>query len=541
MFTLPIRTLLGLVAVLALALVLPASASAKAKPITGKLSKRGYEVIALDASGKGKSVRAKRGKFKLRPPASRVTLHLRAKNGSYAGPIVVGRKGKKRVIVGVKAGASLGKVKVNPGEGFASAKGVAKTSLDTKRTATAKKGVPIGAGNFGRVAVAKLMGPGSDRDLDGVPTSLDIDDDGDLILDDVDPDTARAAGATKAQEGNLQLRPFTGLLLGGPQAPEPSTPRSAIVNANAPGLSDEQIQSGLRAQGTLQLQIGSSFNSAELDCGSLVYCSAGGTGRLDRGGNPGVPDPNPEPFPACCDPDKDGLGSLRSGPWPGLGLLLRHGAGADQIRGGDLLIARDAAKRGEQPELAGTLETVFATVPALASYTDELGTTHVISYPLPPHTILPVVDGPDAGSEVSVSLNFWRPQRQRLPEEGSPGNWIDIGGLLHFAHVLGVPTTTYCPQSSYSAVEDELIPSVFPGFPGTPAASVFLYRDRVGDQGTDPPNANTFTYTLNLSQCRASRGGTFNSPGQQVSFAFEAALSSAPVNTATSIYNFEYQ
>ena len=36
-----------------------------------------------------------------------MTLQLRAKDGSYAGPIVVGRKGK-RAIVGIKAGAKLG-------------------------------------------------------------------------------------------------------------------------------------------------------------------------------------------------------------------------------------------------------------------------------------------------------------------------------------------------------------------------------------------------------------------------------------------------
>ena len=43
--------------------------------------------------------------------AGRVTLHLRAPNGTYAGPIVVGRRKKgKRAIVGVKAGARLGEL-----------------------------------------------------------------------------------------------------------------------------------------------------------------------------------------------------------------------------------------------------------------------------------------------------------------------------------------------------------------------------------------------------------------------------------------------
>src|SRR4051794_4716244 len=74
------------------------SESAEKKTISGKLSKRGYTVIALDSGGEAKSVLARRGKFKLRPTELRVTLHLRAPDGTYAGPIVVrsagGGKGK---------------------------------------------------------------------------------------------------------------------------------------------------------------------------------------------------------------------------------------------------------------------------------------------------------------------------------------------------------------------------------------------------------------------------------------------------------------
>ena len=66
-----------------------ASAATKKKLITGKLSKPGYTVIALASSGRAKTKRAPKGTFKLRPPADQVTLHLRASDGTYAGPIVV--------------------------------------------------------------------------------------------------------------------------------------------------------------------------------------------------------------------------------------------------------------------------------------------------------------------------------------------------------------------------------------------------------------------------------------------------------------------
>jgi hypothetical protein len=521
------------------------------KTITGKLSKRGYTVIALDRNGHAKSVLAKRGSFRLRPPSNQVTLHLRAPNGTYAGPIVVrradrgrgkagaksaGSKGKKPVIVGVKAGARLGKVKVKSGKGFALAKAIAAQSLDAGVTANARNGVPIGAGNFGRVRVTKLKGPGSDRDRDGIPASLDIDDDGDLVLDDVDPRTAGAASAIRAQlQGDFNA--FTGLFLGAT-----ATPETAIVNANAPGLSDEQIQSGLRARGTLQISV--PLDSAELNCGALIYCSAGGTGRRDRFGNPGPLDANPEAFPSCCDPDHDGLGSLGPVPFgPGLGILLQTGAGADQIRGGDVLLA-EGREGGNQDELAATLNTIFATVPAIASYVDELGATHVVSYPVAPGTVLPVVDGADAGSDVSVSLTFWRPQRRPIPNELPPGagNWIDIGGLQHFAHVPGASNASFCPQSSYAETDPNLTPGtgLVPGTGGI--VQVPLFNDSTSDQGASP--ANTFTYTLNLTDCQAFRGNSFN-VGETRNLFFAAAFPlgdpPGPINTAAAAYSFQHQ
>jgi hypothetical protein len=318
---------------------------------------------------------------------------------------------------------------------------------------------------------------------------------------------------------------------------------SPIVNANASGLDDEQIQSGLRALGLLQIG-GIPAASAELDCGGdpsatpprpgLSYCWAGGTGRLMRG----QADANPQPFPGApfgpFDPDGDGFGAL--GPVPfaqGAGVMLQTRAGADEIRGGDLLLAR-ATIGGQEAEFTGSLATVFATVPAIAYYVDELGTRHDVSYPVAPGTDFPVVDGPDAGSDVSVTLTFWRPQRRALPQEA--GNWIDIGGLMHFAQLRGAAPEGPCPESSYSAVEPELVPS--PGFSG--ALAHFLLIDSVGDQAAN--SGNTFSYTLNLSQCRAFYGHSFD-PGPASPFSFVAQLppESGSVSGADAAYRFSNQ
>src|SRR5687767_13994382 len=73
------------------------AAEAAPKRITGKLSKPGYTVIALDQNGRV-AVALAGPRFKLTPTANRVTLHLRARNGSYgarSSPAVSGRAGAR--------------------------------------------------------------------------------------------------------------------------------------------------------------------------------------------------------------------------------------------------------------------------------------------------------------------------------------------------------------------------------------------------------------------------------------------------------------
>ena len=553
-----------------------ASAATKKKLITGKLSKPGYTVIALASSGRAKTKRAPNGAFKLRPPADQVTLHLRASDGTYAGPIVVAgtwnlvkvakkklrraetklkkakaradkasgkkatRKAKrkvsaarkkvkqarggvkqarrrasgKEVVLGVKPGAELGAISVKVAAGYSKAKLKLrqwKRWVAEENRARAKKGVPIGAGNFGRVAVRKLNGKtseGADRDLDGVPNTLDIDRDGDLVLDDVDAKIGGGGSATVAWSalGSFGIQQVLELGDTGPGT-------APIVNANAPGLSDEQIESGLRNAGVILVDVEDAFASAELNCGELVYCSADGTGRTTR--TSGIPDD--QPFPECCDSDQDGFGSLQPdqpGAGGGTRIWLKTGAGADQIRGGDVLIAQSELRgSGEQVDLVHSLNNIFVTTSALASYTDELGVTRQVSYPYSSTTPLPVVDGPDAGSDVSATLHFWRPQRRPVPDElpDGAGNWIDIGGLDYWAIPNG---GEFCPQSSYSESDPNLTPETITG-------QVPVLSDSALDQAASP--ANTFTYTLNISQCRAfgGEGPPFN-PGATAGIIFRA-------------------
>jgi hypothetical protein len=520
-------------------LALPAAAPAKFKAITGKLSKSGYTLIALADSGKAKSVRVKHATFLLRPPAKLVTLQLRSKDGLYAGPVVVGQAKKgKRGIVGVKAGAKLGKVVVKPGKGYAKLKKkLAKKWLAPGRWARAKKGVPIGAGNFGHVRSLNANGPASDPDRDGVPNALDVDDDGDLVLDDLDRSSATTARTSQATPG-FQFHSTLPL------------PPQAVVNANAATLTTEDVDVALSSSGYLTIGV-LPGESAELDCGGqpdpnnpngwlggLSYCTRGGTGRALKGDGLCCSPQSAWPrFPDDFDPDHNGYGTLPQIPItpPGITMpgffILSHGATTAQIGTGDVVIQR-VTTGGVETQFPATLQYVFATTPALASYSDTAGDSRTVSYPISPGgpgtpgNGFPLSAPP--GEDVVLTLTSWRPQRQRLSGDPLPGagesdTWTDIGGLNYTVKVqhLGMPGTGQevakeCPQSTLFTTDPNLsaltpqdvLPNNYPGF-----------KDSAPDRPASP--ANTFTYALNLTQCLSLLGVAWE-PGEDIHLTFMA-------------------
>ena len=472
-------------------------ATAARRPITGTLSQPGYTVIALADSGKARSVRASTRPFRLVPPADRVTLHLRASSGKYAGPIVVGAR-RGGAVVGVRAGARLGRIAVLADHGRARAGRFAVGS----RLARARRGVPIGAGVFGRVRSRPPRGaPRTDRDLDGVPNPLDVDDDGDLVLDSLDRSTRARTAQAPAQTFDFEHNLAADL--------------HETVNANAAGLTAAQMDAFLAARGTL-LFGPPPGDSVELDCGvaqsrtnpllgGLSYCSRGGTGRRFRPST----QTDAGAFPECCDPDGDGLGSLTEG------LIIRHGATTAQIGTGDVMIER-VTTNGVETQFAAVLQYVPATVPALVSYSDGRGNSATLSYPVAgppgPHCApacppqgpgtrenpFPVRSG--AGGDVVLTLTFWRPQRRPIPPEAS--EWVDIGRLVYEAEGPGGD----CPQSTFSTADPNLSPAPFNSETGGLA-------DSAPDRPASP--ANTLTYRLDTSKCLGSEAW---SPGQTKQF-----------------------
>jgi hypothetical protein len=371
--------------------------------------------------------------------------------------------------------------------------------------------VPIGAGNFGHVrSRPPRRGAPGDRDLDGIPEVLDVDDDGDLVLDDLD----RSARARTAQApSQFGLHSVLGL------------PPEAALNANAAAVTDQQINDTLRTADAAYLIIGPIVPGAELDCSGavqqpprptgLVYCSSGGTGKVFHG------DPFPGEPGGPFDPDGDGMGTppqTQGGP-AGF-FFLSHGATSAQIRTGDIVMRRTGTEA-----VPATLQFVFGTVPALKSYTDTAGHSGEVRYPVSPGDPgtnangLPA--GAPAGQDVVLTLTLWRPQRRPIPpdpntglggdaclNETPPCPWVDIGGLTYGAIIQhvgpvvgGTDVARGCPASSLSSSDLQVTPG--PG-PNGGAAMV----DRASDQRAAA--TNTFTYTLNLTQCLAALGVSWN-------------------------------
>ena len=428
------------VATLAL-LVASASATAAPKRITGKLSKRSYTVIAVAADGEGKTVRAN-PRFKLRPPARRVSLQLWGRDGFYAGPVVVEKRKHGRVaILGVKAGAKLGRVKVNKRKGYATAR-PARKWIDPSRKARARRGVPIGARNFGLVrAKVPRRSPPGDRDRDGVTDLLDIDANGNLLIDQYEGREAIAT-ASRAEltfylrvlavngDGTYSVEddcgtegvvpptvagwsptPIVGkvyevtidfggyddyeyLSIEGPIAG--GCPASALVPRPSAGLSltlRNTLNAHAYAGGPAAFK--GLVDETQRDRGILFF--RGGTTRkatveLDC---PGAP------FCAAGGTGRfTGIGVRGGAPssWPdfpeccdadgdGFGEVssgfLSHGATADEIGVGTALDWR-ITLNGKLHEFPTSLAGVFATIPALVSYEDGAGNRRDVSYPIPP-------------------------------------------------------------------------------------------------------------------------------------------------------------
>ncbi|MFM7551363.1 MAG: hypothetical protein ACKO7Q_00735, partial [Actinomycetota bacterium] len=193
------------IALVALLGALAAAAPASAATISGTVKGgKGLQVVVVEANGKGKKVTLPaNGSFRITATLKGASLHLVSGKGAYLGPIVLGGGGTAvYATLSTARGVNLGTIVRKSGYAKATAP-MGSYSTTAAYTATARSGKPIGAGNLGRVKVGNgrstlkgYNGQGRDADLDGVVGAFDTDDNGNLILDNVDRTGRKGRNAT---------------------------------------------------------------------------------------------------------------------------------------------------------------------------------------------------------------------------------------------------------------------------------------------------------------------------------------------------------
>jgi len=475
--------------------------SAFAATVSGTLpTTGGFQLIVLEANGRGTLAAPKpNGNFSLKVRTlNGASVQLVARNGRYFGPVLFGGSGS--TVYGTIRGngnLKLGRVAIRNGYGVA--------ILPNKRTmrsagyaVAAVNGRPIGAGNYGRVLVGGgsgplkgFNGPGRDADLDGIPGLFDVDDNGNLILDNVDRTDRKGKGrppkagaARQVIPGATEFRITSQYQLSGTQTPNVGAIGTRAANGVAGALFPTAfaLATGVIGGGT-----------ANLNCLGDVYC------LVNSLGTPPVAYPQVNGAPVF--ETTDGIVPIVNQP-SGVASILPGATlrGPRQAAGGDAFLQQ--VGRAGYP---GILNFAIATSPALQSYAVGTAAPFTLAYQSD-GTANHAMDQNNGNGRIQVSasssrvtLTFWRPQRLALPGEPSAGGWVDIGGLVYSIDTAPAPTgggTAGCAAGAYFDFETS-----------SSADSPIQNPDgdRIGmlDVAKDAPanSRNTLSMTVDLAQC----------------------------------------
>ena len=509
------------------AAMLASATGATAATLSGTLTGgKDLQIVVVQSNGKGKktTITAKSGAFKVtgvRLAGS--SVQIVGDDGAYLGPIVLGGS-KAKVYETIKGSGnlSLGTVKQKPDYGVTTSVPKGRLFTTAAYTVAAKGGRPIGSGKFGRVKVGDgrsslkgYDGIGFDTDLDGVPGVFDVDDNGNLILDNVDQ-----TGRT----GILGRRAFARQTVC-PAPPAPLTPGCVAPTPGAggsgtsPTATEFRLFSNFKLTSTtnINLYLGGTTAAVQplIDAAfpstlTLATQLVGATsGTLDCLGNTYC---QPHATAGVSYPLVNGAVAVFAGSALGIANGLSNdaqitpGTTPDDIGSGNAFI--ENAGGAAYP---GTLNFVFNTAPAAYSVqTTAGGAEQVIGYDAvtgratgnlgmdPATPILVASDG-------SITLKWWRPQRPIISGEASPTGWIDIGGLQYAADAPNPPHSPTgvaigvgpgnCSLSSYANPFSNGV-----AFANTGTGGVL---DPARDAPTNPAaaTANLLQFTVNAKTC----------------------------------------
>ena len=481
-----------------------------------------YSVIAVQ--GNGRAVRATAdatGAFRLRlPTTSGVSFTIVKPNGNYYGPVLLATSTSRTLTYefikrgvpasGVldlgtvvrKAGYAVTTFPATPA-GTAAAKRLALiVNMAPAVSARAVAGKPVGAGVLGLVKVStaqvRAAGDGAaiDSDRDGVINAFDIDDDGDLILDNVDSLDRRGSITLVGRVGlsihALGVAPLTTSVaaLRIASVYDSIDPElTDVINVNAdstPAFSFRKLDTSLVNK--LNLAVPAVAGATRLYCAGQVYCGVG---------------------------QSVAFADWTQGPtmqWP-VGVtdptLTRS-----EIAPGDVFL-----EKVNGYYYPGDLSMLFLTTPALASYQLIDDTGNFVGSPTPVNytdqgasagTASLPIQVPSGGK---VKLSFNRPQRLAGPGEigfGPSHRFIDIGRLTYN---VGLPDA---PVGMSGGVGGNCKASLLT----TPSGDYLA--EGVADSTTDSSNAGrTISFIIDLDQC-AQNNGWVGSDWSQITFDISA-------------------
>ena len=490
-----------------------AAASVKVEIKISGAGASGGSLLAISSAGK--AVRTKLGSkaVSLNVPKATIsgtTLQLVSKSGTFLGPVVLASAsgGKKAYLTlgkgaGAKSSLKLGTATVKKGYAALS-KPLATKSLLTSSYAAAVKGAPTGSGRLGlqqsskKASAAQEGGggggdgggnggnipSGTDPDRDGLTSNIDVDDNGNGILDNQDS-TQRPTSAGLFATLNLR-------------------PGDAGTNFNATGVTQAQIDANVSGENTFNFifYFGGgdlpATTGAYVDCGALSYCnSVTGTAVLS-----GLSESSPD-LPRGTlwrnwrvDGNRagNGLEKITNNGQNAWAAGLQPRATTAQMAPGDLfnVVFRGAGGDVITPV---ALPSYPVTVPAIKTVTSGgVATTILNGNPASP--------GSNDSSAVAVSaegdiaFDYWRPQRRGIAGTGEAA-LIDMGNL-HYTISIGSLRTAGGTEVRVSR-EFSCNAAGEPVSPESPGGDFYGPADLTADAAPNP--ANTRTYTTNLRSC----------------------------------------
>jgi hypothetical protein len=346
----------------------------------------------------------------------------------------------------------------------------------------------LGVGSIGESLGVRSSLKG-DADNDGLPDSVDIDVDGDGILNPYDL-------STPTLPRNFYL--FSNLKVGIEQT----------VNVNT-GVTPtrEQVDALLSNASTLAIEVvadNSLGEVSELDCGGLSYCTTGGTGSVDQSRVP-----FPGPLGGSFDTDADGNGTIEKGSTNDF--QLRTGAGLAEINAGDTFVQEVTDSSGRSANYFARLAFVFKGTPALKSLTVNSDSTRStnFSYPIAeggegtPGNCINVSE--DTAGDLRLSFEAWRPQRKGVPALGE-GEWVDIGGSEITIDIPNKP----CSSAACSVIRSPNNCGISSYSTSDPNLSVSTGRLMDGSGDVSSSSTNTLSFILDLKACLAESGDSLD-------------------------------